>query len=41
MSPGNWYNKPRGGEWTEGTRLAGNLSFSIPKIAPHSMDTIL
>ncbi|KAF7554786.1 hypothetical protein G7Z17_g2684 [Cylindrodendrum hubeiense] len=44
-SPGNWYNKSGarvgGGEWREGTRLAGKLGFSFPKMAPHSMDTIL
>ncbi|KAI2468259.1 kinase-like protein [Annulohypoxylon bovei var. microspora] len=44
-SPGNWYNKGGarvgGGEWREGTRLAGKLGFSFPKMAPHSMDTIL
>ncbi|CAI4217303.1 unnamed protein product [Parascedosporium putredinis] len=44
-SPGNWYNKTGGrvggGEWREGTRLAGKLGFSFPKMAPHSMDTIL
>ncbi|KAI0391034.1 kinase-like protein [Xylariaceae sp. FL0594] len=44
-SPGNWCNKSGnrvgGGEWKEGTRLAGKLGFSFPKMAPHSMDTIL
>jgi meiosis induction protein kinase IME2/SME1 len=44
-SPGSWYNKSGvrvgGGEWREGTRLAGKLGFSFPKMAPHSMDTIL
>lgn len=44
-SPGNWYNKAGvrvgGGEWREGTRLAGKLGFSFPKMAPHVMDTIL
>lgn len=44
-SPGNWHNKNGarvgGGEWKEGTRLAGKLGFSFPKMAPHSMDTIL
>jgi meiosis induction protein kinase IME2/SME1 len=44
-SPGNWYSKSGsrvgGGEWREGTRLAGKLGFSFPKMAPHSMDTIL
>ncbi|SPO03416.1 related to ser/thr protein kinase IME2 [Cephalotrichum gorgonifer] len=44
-SPGNWYNKVGakvgGGEWREGTRLAGKLGFSFPKMAPHAIDTIL
>lgn len=44
-SPGNWYNKTGlrvgGGDWREGTRLAGKLGFSFPKMAPHAMDTIL
>ncbi|KAI1754738.1 kinase-like domain-containing protein [Xylaria castorea] len=44
-SPGNWYNKVGGrvggGDWKEGTRLASKLGFSFPKMAPHSMDTIL
>jgi meiosis induction protein kinase IME2/SME1 len=44
-SPGNWYNKAGarvgGGDWREGTRLASKLGFSFPKMAPHSMDTIL
>jgi meiosis induction protein kinase IME2/SME1 len=44
-SPGSWYNKSGarvgGGEWREGTRLAGKLGFSFPKMAPHAMDTIL
>ncbi|KAI0453187.1 kinase-like domain-containing protein [Xylaria acuta] len=44
-SPGNWYNKTGarvgGGDWKEGTRLASKLGFSFPKMAPHSMDTIL
>ncbi|ROW06499.1 hypothetical protein VMCG_04346 [Cytospora schulzeri] len=44
-SPGNWYNKAGqrvgGGDWRDGTRLAGKLGFSFPKMAPHSMDTIL
>ncbi|KAI9795466.1 MAG: hypothetical protein M1835_005698 [Candelina submexicana] len=44
-SPGNWYNKSGtkvgGGDWREGTRLAGKLGFSFPKMAPHSIDTIL
>ena len=44
-SPGNWYSKVGtrvgGGDWKEGTRLASKLGFSFPKMAPHSMDTIL
>jgi len=44
-SPGNWYSKTGqrvgGGDWREGTRLAGKLGFSFPKMAPHSMETIL
>lgn len=44
-SPGNWYNKAGvrvGGEdWREGTKLAGKLGFSFPKMAPHAMETIL
>ncbi|SLM35871.1 cmgc rck mak protein kinase [Lasallia pustulata] len=44
-SPGNWYNKfgsrVGGGDWREGTRLAQKLGFSFPKMAPHSMETIL
>ncbi|KAI9741240.1 MAG: hypothetical protein M1834_002956 [Cirrosporium novae-zelandiae] len=44
-SPGNWYNKAGvrvgGGDWREGIRLASKLGFSFPKMAPHSIDTIL
>ena len=44
-SPGNWYNKAGarvgGGDWREGTHLASKLGFSFPKMAPHSIDTIL
>lgn len=44
-SPGNWYNKAGtrvgGGDWREGTRLAQKLGFAFPKMAPHSMETIL
>ncbi|CAH0048559.1 unnamed protein product [Clonostachys solani] len=44
-SPGNWYSKSGsrvgGGDWREGTRLAGKLGFSFPKMAPHAMETIL
>ncbi|KAL1984983.1 hypothetical protein VTN96DRAFT_8539 [Rasamsonia emersonii] len=44
-SPGNWYNKSGakvgGGEWREGNRLAQKLGFTFPKMAPHSMESIL
>ncbi|KAL8708525.1 MAG: hypothetical protein Q9220_006577 [cf. Caloplaca sp. 1 TL-2023] len=44
-SPGNWYdkagNRVGGGDWREGTRLAQKLGFSFPKMAPHSIETIL
>lgn len=44
-SPGNWYDKSGkkvgGGDWRDGTRLAQKLGFSFPKMAPHSMETIL
>ncbi|PYI07614.1 kinase-like protein [Aspergillus sclerotiicarbonarius CBS 121057] len=44
-SPGNWYSKSGaklgGGEWREGSRLAQKLGFTFPKMAPHSMDSIL
>ncbi|KAL2008647.1 hypothetical protein VTN00DRAFT_6841 [Thermoascus crustaceus] len=44
-SPGNWYSKSGtkigGGEWREGTRLAQKLGFTFPKMAPHSMESIL
>lgn len=44
-SPGSWVNKHGsrvgGGEWKDGVRLAQKLGFSFPKMAPHSMDTIL
>lgn len=44
-SPGTWVNKSGqkvgGGEWKDGVRLAQKLGFSFPKMAPHSMDTIL
>ncbi|KAK4252030.1 kinase-like domain-containing protein [Corynascus novoguineensis] len=44
-SPALWTNKAGlpvgGGEWREGTRLAGKLGFSFPKMAPHSMETFL
>ncbi|KAH8699288.1 putative meiosis induction protein kinase [Talaromyces proteolyticus] len=44
-SPGNWYTKGGakvgGGEWRDGNRLAQKLGFTFPKMAPHSMETIL
>ncbi|KAL2265702.1 hypothetical protein VTJ83DRAFT_6802 [Remersonia thermophila] len=44
-SPALWTNKAGqpvgGGEWREGTRLAGKLGFSFPKMAPHAMETFL
>lgn len=44
-SPGNWYSKSGakigGGEWREGSRLAHKLGFTFPKMAPHSMDSVL
>lgn len=44
-SPGNWYSKTGaklgGGEWREGSRLAQKLGFTFPKMAPHSMESIL
>ncbi|KAF2156068.1 kinase-like protein [Myriangium duriaei CBS 260.36] len=44
-SPGLWVNKQGtrvgGGEWKEGIRLAQKLGFSFPKMAPHSLSTIL
>ncbi|KAF2813365.1 meiosis induction protein kinase-like protein [Mytilinidion resinicola] len=44
-SPGSWVNKQGvrvgGGDWKDGVRLAQKLGFSFPKMAPHSMDTIL
>ncbi|KAJ5089780.1 Meiosis induction protein kinase IME2/SME1 [Penicillium argentinense] len=44
-SPGNWYSKSGakigGGEWREGSRLAQKLGFQFPKMAPHSMDSVL
>lgn len=44
-SPGSWVNKRNqsvgGGEWKEGIKLAQKLGFSFPKMAPHSLDTIL
>lgn len=44
-SPGGWVNKHGvrvgGGEWKEGVKLAQKLGFSFPKMAPHSMKSIL
>ncbi|KAL4777454.1 kinase-like domain-containing protein [Aspergillus nidulans var. acristatus] len=44
-SPGNWYSKSGaklgGGEWKDGSRLAQKLGFTFPKMAPHSMESIL
>ncbi|KAF2762026.1 kinase-like protein [Pseudovirgaria hyperparasitica] len=44
-SPGRWVNKQNvevgGGEWKDGVKLAQKLGFSFPKMAPHSMETIL
>ncbi|KAK5798441.1 hypothetical protein VI817_004731 [Penicillium citrinum] len=44
-SPGNWYSKSGakigGGEWRDGSRLAQKLGFQFPKMAPHSMDSVL
>nr|POF08122.1 sporulation protein kinase pit1 [Quercus suber] len=44
-SPGSWVNKHGqrvgGGEWKEGIKLAQKLGFSFPKMAPHSLETIL
>ncbi|KAL9603158.1 MAG: hypothetical protein Q9219_001361 [cf. Caloplaca sp. 3 TL-2023] len=44
-SPGNWYDKSGnligGGDWRDGVRLAQKLGFSFPKMAPHTMDSIL
>lgn len=44
-SPGTWVNKHGqklgGGEWAEGTHLAAKLGFAFPKMAPHSMDSII
>lgn len=44
-SPGNWVNKTGqrvgGGDWKDGVKLAQKLGFSFPKMAPHTLDTIL
>ncbi|KIW01307.1 uncharacterized protein PV09_07343 [Verruconis gallopava] len=44
-SPGAWVKKHGqkvgGGEWKDGVKLAQKLGFTFPKMAPHSLDTIL
>ncbi|KAG0128871.1 kinase-like domain-containing protein [Tuber indicum] len=44
-SPGQWVGrsgkKMGGGEWREGSRLAGRLGFSFPRMAPVPMESIL
>jgi len=44
-SPGSWVNKHGqrvgGGDWKDGIRLAQKLGFSFPKMAPHSLETVL
>ncbi|WP_235316847.1 hypothetical protein, partial [Staphylococcus aureus] len=44
-SPGSWVNKHGqkvgGGEWRDGIKLAQKLGFSFPKMAPHSLETVL
>ncbi|KAF1817287.1 kinase-like protein [Eremomyces bilateralis CBS 781.70] len=44
-SPGAWVNKQGvrvgGGEWKEGVKLAQKLGFQFPKMAPHSLESIL
>ncbi|KAK4902085.1 Serine/threonine protein kinase [Elasticomyces elasticus] len=44
-SPGSWVNKHNqkvgGGEWKDGIKLAQKLGFSFPKMAPHSLETVL
>ena len=44
-SPGAWVNKHGqkvgGGEWKDGIKLAQKLGFSFPKMAPHSLETVL
>lgn len=44
-SPGSWVNrhgqKIGGGEWKDGIKLAQKLGFSFPKMAPHSLETVL
>lgn len=43
-SPSNWVVKGQkvgGGEWRDGIKLAQKLGFSFPKMAPHSLETVL
>ncbi|KAK2746813.1 hypothetical protein FQN57_002855 [Myotisia sp. PD_48] len=44
-SPGNWYSKSGarigGCDWRDGIKLAQRLGFSFPKMAPHSLESIL
>jgi meiosis induction protein kinase IME2/SME1 len=44
-SPGSWVSKHGqeigGGEWKEGIKLAQKLGFSFPKMAPHSLESVL
>lgn len=44
-SPGSWVSKHGqkvgGGEWKDGIKLAQKLGFSFPKMAPHSLETVL
>ena len=44
-SPGNWCDRHGkrvgGGEWKDGIKLAQKLGFSFPKMAPHSMESII
>ncbi|KAH9827140.1 Meiosis induction protein kinase IME2/SME1 [Teratosphaeria destructans] len=44
-SPGSWVNKHGqkvgGGEWKDGIKLAQKLGFSFPKMAPHSLESVL
>ncbi|KAF4556946.1 Sporulation protein kinase pit1-like protein [Elsinoe fawcettii] len=44
-SPGLWVNKHGqrvgGGEWKDGVKLASKLGFSFPKMAPHSLTTVM
>ena len=44
-SPSAWMNKHGqkigGGEWKDGIKLAQKLGFSFPKMAPHSLESVL